>query len=186
VGCHEPMPSAPLIRTKPTALLRDPSILDAPPWGLASLGFPKHVQPVLDRHCVRCHDGTEGEDKSFDLTAGSAEPEVFVPNLWTVYETGYKEHYKYPAYWNLLSHVTYADMHEYHTPPGSWGSRVSPLVKLLADGHEDVQLTQAEWRTLCAWIDCNVPYLDDYRKFAVDPEIRRASRKDISPDSSSR
>ena len=53
---------------------------------------------------------------------------------------------------------------------------MSPLVKLLADGHENVQLSEAEWRALCAWIDCNVPYLDDYRKFAVDPEIRRASK----------
>ncbi len=177
VGCHEPMPTAPLAHKKPLAMLRDPAILDPPPWGLTALGFPKHVQPILERHCVQCHDGTQGEDKSFNLTAGSAQPETFVPNQWTVYETGYKQQYSYPSYWNLLPHVSYADMHEYHTPPGSWGSRVSPLAKLLADGHRDVQLNQAEWRTLCAWIDCNVPYLDDYRKFAVDPAIREMSRQ---------
>ncbi len=175
VGCHEPMPSTSLTGAKPAALLREPSILAPPPWGVTSLGFPKHVQPILDQRCVQCHDGTEGEDKSFDLQAGSQEPEAFVPNLWTVYETGYQKHYTYPAYWSLLPYVSTADIHQYHTPPGSWGSRVSPLVKLLADGHEDVQLDEAEWRALCAWIDCNVPYLDDYRKFAVDPEIRQAS-----------
>ena len=48
-------------------------------------------------------------------------------------------------------------------------------MKLLAEGHKDVRLSRAEWRALCAWIDCNVPYLDDYRKFAVDPEIRQPS-----------
>ncbi len=181
VGCHEPMPTAPLASAKPAALLREPSILEPPPWGVASLGFPKHIQPILDRHCVACHDGTEGEDKSFDLQAGSQEPEVFVPNLWTVYENGYRKHYTYPAYWNLLPHVSTADIHQYHTPPGSWGSRVSPLVKLLDDGHENVQLSEAEWRALCTWIDCNVPYLDDYRKFAVDPEIRLAAETDDSP-----
>ena len=47
-------------------------------------------------------------------------------------------------------------------------------MKLLADGHKEVQFDEAEWRALCAWIDCNVPYLDDYRKFAVDPKIREA------------
>jgi len=41
-----------------------------------------------------------------------------------------------------------------------------------ADGHYEVKLSQSEWRVLCAWIDCNVPYLDDYRKFSVDPKIR--------------
>ena len=174
VGCHEPMTTAPLSRAKPAALRREPSPLDPPPWGVASLGFPKHVQPILDRHCTRCHDGTKGDEKSFDLRAGSAEPEVFVPGLWTVVGTGYQKHYTYPAYWTLLSHVSYADVHQYHTPPGSWGSRTSPLVKLLAEGHKDVRLDGAEWRVLCAWIDCNVPYLDDYRKFAVDPEIRRS------------
>ena len=35
----------------------------------------------------------------------------------------------------------------------------------------------AERRTLHAWIDCNVPYLDDFRKFAVDPEIRKSVGK---------
>jgi hypothetical protein len=47
-------------------------------------------------------------------------------------------------------------------------------MELLAKGHEDVELSPAEWRTLCVWIDCNIPYLDDYRKFAVDPELREA------------
>ncbi len=177
VGCHEPMPTAPGIRENPLATRRQPSVLEPPPWGLAPLGFPVHVQPILDRHCVRCHDGSAGEARSFDLRAGSAKPETFVPKLWTVVETGYQKHYTYPAYWTLLDHVSYVNMHQYHTPPGSWGSRVSPLVRLLADGHYGVKLAPAQWRTLCAWIDCNVPYLDDYRKFAVDPLIRQAANR---------
>ncbi len=173
VGCHEPMTAAPATGFTPLAIRRDPSVLEPPPWGLQPFGFPKLVQPILDAHCIRCHDGAKGDGKSFDLLAGTAPPETFVPNLWTVTDVGYKKHYTYPSYWALLPHVQYADIHRYHTPAGSWGSRVSPLTKLLAEGHEDVTLSRSEWRTLCAWIDCNVPYLDDYRKFAVDPEIRR-------------
>jgi len=172
VGCHEPMTTAPAIRCDPLATRRDPSVLEPPPWGLQSFGFAKLVQPILDAHCVRCHDGAKGDDKSFDLRAPTAASETFVPNLWTVTGAGYKKHYTYRSYWTLLPHVKYADMHQYHTPAGSWGSRVSPLTRLLAEGHEDVALSRSQWRTLCAWIDCNVPYLDDYRKFAVDPEIR--------------
>jgi len=174
VGCHEPMAAAPAIRSGPLAARRDPSSLEPPPWGLQPFGFPKLVQPILDAHCVRCHDGGAGDKKAFDLRAGTAAAESFVPNLWTVYGVGYKKHYPYPSYWALLPHVKYADVHQYHTPPGSWGSRVSPLIHLLHEGHEDVALSRSEWRTLCAWIDCNVPYLDDYRKFAVDPKVREA------------
>jgi hypothetical protein len=174
IGCHEPMSGAPVIRAESLAMRRDPSPIEPPPWGVQPFGFPKLVQPVLDAHCVRCHDGGPGEKKSFDLRAGPSEPEVYVPNVWTAYEHDYEKHYTYRSYWALLPHVAYADIHEYHTPPGSWGSRVSPVVKLLAEGHEDARLNPAEWRTLTTWIDCNVPYLDDYRKFAVDPEIRRA------------
>ena len=28
------------------------------------MSFPRLVQPVLDRHCVRCHDGTPGARRS--------------------------------------------------------------------------------------------------------------------------
>jgi hypothetical protein len=45
-------------------------------------------------------------------------------------------------------------------------------MKHLAEGHNQVRLSQAEWRILCAWIDCNLPYLDDWRKYSVDPEVR--------------
>ena len=27
-------------------------------------GFVRLVQPILDRHCVRCHDGSTGADKA--------------------------------------------------------------------------------------------------------------------------
>lgn len=180
VGCHEPMTGAPVIRAESLATRRDPSPIEPPPWGVRAFGFPKLVQPVLDAHCAGCHDGAEGEKKSFDLRAGSSQPEVYVPNVWTAYATDYQKHYPYQSYWALLPYVTYADIHDYDTPPGSWGSRVSPLMKLLADGHEEVDLNRAEWRTLTAWIDCNVPYLDDYRKFAVDPKVRKACREGVS------
>jgi len=172
VGCHEPMCSAPPVQQGPLALRRAASTLEPPPWGLKTQGFPKHIQPILEGHCVTCHDGTKGDEKSFDLRAGSEVAERFIPNLWTVAGTRYKAHYTYQSYWALLPYVKYADMHKYHTPPGSWGSRVSPLMQLLSKGHKDVNLSPAEWRLLTAWIDGNVPYLDDYRKFAVDPEIR--------------
>jgi hypothetical protein len=174
VGCHEPMTTTPVLGKSPLAMRHPIRTIKPPPWGTGTIGFPKHIQPILDKHCTRCHDGTEGKDKSFDLRACQPASEVFVPNVWTTYGEQYRKQYAYRSYWTLLKHVSYADIHQYDTPPGSWGSRVSPLMELLAKGHEDVELSPAEWRTLCVWIDCNIPYLDDYRKFAVDPELREA------------
>jgi len=175
VGCHEPMTSAPPVEKVARAFTRPASTLDAPPWGNESIGFPKHIQPILEGHCVKCHDGTKGEDKSFDLRAGSDVAERYIPGVWTASGSGYRTHYPYQSYWALRPHIKYANMHTYDTPPGSWGSRVSPLMQLLSKGHKDVKLSPAEWRLLTAWIDGNIPYLDDYRKFAVDPEIRASA-----------
>jgi len=179
VGCHEPMTRSPAAASTPLAMKHPASKIEPPPWGVQSFGFPKLVQPILDKHCTKCHDGDKtkdkGSEKSFDLRAGAAKPEVYIPNVWTAVGESYKRHYTYPSYWTLLKYVKYADIHQYHTPPGSWGSRVSPLTKLLDEGHKKVQLSDAERRTFNAWIDCNVPYLDDFRKFAVDPEIRKTA-----------
>ncbi len=179
VGCHEPVGTTPSSSGASLASRRAPSEIKPPPWGVQTFGFPKLVQPILDKHCIKCHDGAKdkGKDKGPDLRAGSKEAEVFVPNVYTIKGEGYKKFYKYNSYWNLLKYIKRADINQYSTPPGTWGSRVSPLMKHLSKGHKKVKLSQAEWRTLCAWIDCNVPYLDDWRKYSVDPEVRKMAKK---------
>lgn len=56
VGCHEPLKTTPLSRRDTYALTAGPQKLEpfhGPPRGFS---FPREVQPVLDRHCIRCHD----------------------------------------------------------------------------------------------------------------------------------
>ena len=63
VGCHEPPGS--VVANRPTlAMRRAPSRLEPGPEGSQPFSFPRLVQPVLDRHCVRCHDGQTGSGKS--------------------------------------------------------------------------------------------------------------------------
>ena len=178
IGCHEPVNTASKKTGASLALRREPSRIQPPPWGVRTFGFPKLVQPILDKHCIACHTGAKDKDKGLglDLRAGAAEAEAFVPNVYTIYGDGYRKCYKYPSYWNLLKYIKRADINRYFTPPGSWGSRVSPLMELLAKGHEKVKLSEAEWRVLCTWIDCNLPYLDDWRKYSVDPQVRKKAK----------
>jgi hypothetical protein len=58
-GCHESRQLATPPADAPLAARRSPTRLAFPPWGNAGvLDYNRVVQPVLDRHCVRCHQGT--------------------------------------------------------------------------------------------------------------------------------
>ncbi|MDX9978580.1 MAG: hypothetical protein RBU25_00915 [Lentisphaeria bacterium] len=56
VGCHEPKNAAPPKIAGVTAAMRlGPQSLEpfhGPPRGFS---FPREIQPILDRHCIRCH-----------------------------------------------------------------------------------------------------------------------------------
>jgi len=58
VGCHEQVRDA-VPRTLAEAARKPP--IDIEPWHGPPRGFDfeREVQPVLDAHCVRCHDGSE-------------------------------------------------------------------------------------------------------------------------------
>lgn len=167
IGCHEPARRAPAVRF-PSAAARPPSDIEPPPWGVRPMDFASLVQPVLDRHCVRCHDGSGAAGKAFDLSARQTRSFMGVPLP--------------VSYYNLRRYVRHAPIFEYFLPPGSFGSRVSPLMHLLAKGHGGVRLDPAEWRILCAWIDCNAPGFGDYeiaakgKGKARDREALRARR----------
>jgi hypothetical protein len=63
IGCHEHRHTAP--PTRPLrALARAPSIIEPAPEGSRPLSYPRLVQPVLDQHCVRCHNPGQPEAKS--------------------------------------------------------------------------------------------------------------------------
>jgi hypothetical protein len=165
IGCHEPMTQAPPRNHMPLAALRPASTIQPPPWGIRTMGFPEVIQPILDKHCITCHDGTTGPQKAFDLVRGAAPKPKNPVRSWYELQT---------AYVNLRKYAKPVNLDKYITPPLSWGSRVSPLMDVLAKDHYDVKLGPDEWQTLAAWIDCNAPFLDDYRKFAVDPALRIA------------
>jgi len=156
VGCHEGYRRAPPNRPV-RALRRPPSPIEPPPWGVRPLEFAGLIQPLLDRHCTRCHDGTTGKDKAFDLTARTSRPFMGVPLP--------------SSYYTLRTYVRHAPIFQYSLPPGTFGSRVSRLTEVLLKGHYGVQLGPGDWHLLCAWIDGNAPGIGAY-------ETADASRRD--------
>lgn len=150
VGCHEPSGSAPRGRMT-LALQRGPSIIQPGPDGTWPMSFPLLVQPVLDRHCVGCHDGTEGLDKS--------EPAL----------TGEVAGHFTRSYQALRPFVRWyewggASITQMVTVPGRMGADESPLSSLLDDATHGgaVRLPDADRRRLYLWLDANAPFYGTY------------------------
>lgn len=56
VGCHEPKDATPMpSRRPPQALAAGPQVLSPFRPEPRGFSFPREVQPILDRHCIRCH-----------------------------------------------------------------------------------------------------------------------------------
>jgi hypothetical protein len=151
VGCHEPRnATAPV--TRRLALRRAPSELKSPPWGKPGpVSFVKHVQPVLDKHCVKCHSGAAPKGK-MDLS-------------------GDKTRYFNMAYDNLLArklvHFIYINQGPTDNfKPMKTGSHVSKLTRLIESDHGDkvkmAKIPDRDRRIIYAWIDANCPYYDTY------------------------
>ena len=140
-GCHEPRTTAPGGR-QALALRRAPSKLKLAPEGSWPLRFDRLVQPVLDKHCVRCHRaGPDGK-------AEAAAKAVLTPDR---------------AYRSLASYGGAASIHAHvrqrygagRSIPGKGASSVNGLVGMfLADKpHHDVRLDRDGLERLLTWID---------------------------------
>jgi len=150
VGCHEPRNvTAPV--TGRLAFRRPPSEIKPPPWGKAGpISFVKHVQPVLDKHCVKCHSGAAPKG-TIDLS-------------------GDKTRYFNMAYDNLLAkrqvHFIYinAGLTD-NFKPMQTGSHASKLTALIESDHGELKMAKIpdkDRRIIYAWIDANCPYYDTY------------------------
>jgi hypothetical protein len=149
VGCHEPTGTAPP-RQMPLAVQRAPSILEAGPDGSGPISYPRLVQPVLDRSCVRCHDGSNGENKSDLLLTGKpAGP----------FTQSYESLRPFVRWYEWGG----ASIHQTVTVPGRMGADESPLSAILDDEtHRKITLTDTDRRRLYLWLDANAPFYGAY------------------------
>ncbi len=160
-GCHEsagwtPTPNMASLQ----ALQRAPDPPTPPAWGSDKLlGYEWLVQPILDRHCTRCHD-RESPDGNIDLTATRAEDGLY-QSFRTMFgrlpgtnETG-------RVLVSCSDRFSNADV----SKPKQFGSHKSPLVQVLLEDslhREEVKLSDHEWISLVTWIDANAPYHDAF------------------------
>ncbi len=147
VGCHDDRHTAPsppkagqLLATQ-----RRPSGI-SPVAGVPDVcDFPRHIQPILDKHCVRCHNPRR-RDGGVILT-GDHGP-VYSHSYYTLSAT-----YQFSDGRNVA---------ESNYPPYGFGDAASPIMKMLEGEHHDVRLDPQEVETIRHWIHCGAPYIGTY------------------------
>jgi hypothetical protein len=152
VGCHENRRSTGLLSAAGTAWQHGPRTLE--PWHGAPrlFSYTAEVQPVFDKHCVSCHDEDKEAGKKLNLSGDR--------NL--VFNTSYVE-LRSKRYVNVVGAGPTATL-----PAKRWGSPVSPLAKVLLEGHgvadidRQVKLDPESIDRVLTWIDINAPYYPDY------------------------
>ena len=158
IGCHEHRRQA----SRPefaTAFYNPPVDVRPPEWGSGGFDYSRIVQPVLDKHCTKCHNPVDAP-KGIDLSGGKTDFfNVSYDVLARERQGGRGSPYVnwIPSYngqeWNILE-----------VQPRSWGSPQSVLAEVVLSGHPDkkgeakVDLNETERRRILAWIDLNVPY----------------------------
>ncbi len=164
VGCHESQNTSPPSRAT-LAMQRKPSKIE--PWYGPARGFSfkREVQPVLDKHCIGCHDGSHDDRPNFSVTGELAA-------------VGKRGHRFTPSYVALHPYVRRPGPENdyFMQKPLEFHASTSELVQMLEKGHRNVKLDDEAWDRLNTWIDLNVPdhgTWHEYREIAEDYHQRR-------------
>jgi hypothetical protein len=161
-GCHEPKTHAPIAtKSKPLAMLRAPSRLKPDVDGTNPFSYPRLVQPVLNKHCVSCHQ--KNADKAPRLDAKLVQ--IKQGRWWTdgTYFASYVSLAEKYGFYDYGGH-DFGDERAYRTVPGQFGARASKLYPMLVKGHHDVKLSPEELHRIAVWLDSTSPFYGVYEK----------------------
>ena len=147
IGCHEDRLKIPPVTKRSLALNKKPKNLvkwmGKEPF---KFSFMEYVQPILDRHCVKCHD-FDKNDRDKLVLAKDMNP------------------FFNAAYVNLYVHQLVdlvgggpAEIQQAY----SWGSHSSKLTKYIDSNHYGVELSKKEKEIIYTWMDLNGVYYPVY------------------------
>ena len=180
-GCHEKQNTPPPAKAS-IAARRAPS--EITPWYGPERGFSfrREVQPVLDRHCAGCHDGTKPALPDFrDL------PDVHT----TANDAGYNNGTHFPPSYLALRRYVHGPTMEsdiHLLSPMDFHASTMELTQRLRVGHHGVALEPEAWDRLITWIDLNTPAHGTWHeivgmdKIANQRDRRRAMAAKYAPN----
>ena len=156
MGCHENLNTSPLA-SYVTLSKTDPDEIQ--PWRGPPRGFDfeREVQPVLDRFCVGCHDGSKPDRP--DLSRKSEEEKQRINEEYHARTEAAIRTIFTPSFIALHPYVRrpHAESHYGLQVPGEYLADTSPLIQMLQKGHHNVQLEEEAWDRFYTWIDLGAP-----------------------------
>ncbi len=170
VGCHEDKNSAPPARPGLTqAMKAGPQPLEPFYGGPQGFSFARMIQPILDKHCVKCHSrNTVAEKKSKISLEGTGTLDNRSLKYWS-------DAYKALADLQLASWINPQSVPTM-LPPYHSGAAKSKLIKILEEGHEDVKLSSEEMDKIACWIDLAVPFCGEYTEAMEEAAVPKYQR----------
>ena len=158
VGCHDTRTQSPAASPDLVAALRRAPSRIEPIAGVPEvMDFPRDIQPILDRHCTRCHNAADR--KGGLVLTGDRGP---------VYSLSY-----YELFLRLQiadssrgsGHMTGRPLG--NDPPFTTYSSASPLMKKMDGSHHHLKLTAAEITLVRLWIDTAAQYAGTYAAYGT-------------------
>ncbi len=170
VGCHEEQNDAPA-SGRTIASLKDPDEIEAWHGEVRGFSFKREVQPVLDKYCVSCHDGSASPDlrskQDEYIVYKTANPQgqsvksKDVEKLFRQYKAVFE-----PSYIALRGYVRVGGLESdlRLLNPGEFHTNTSELFQMLEKGHYGVKLNKEAWDRLATWVDLNAPCHGTWRE----------------------
>ncbi len=156
VGCHESRTRTMSNDAALAALSRPPSRVEPIAGVPEVLDFPRDVQPILDRRCLRCHD--------YDRPADARGPEEG-PRAGGVVLSGDRGPMFSHSYFELTRLRLFSDGRDdprSNYPPRALGSSASPIMRKIDGSHHGARLTPQETDILRCWIETGAAYPGTY------------------------
>jgi hypothetical protein len=161
IGCHEDRNTTTQPVGLPLAAKRAPSAIKELTGIPPVLDFPRDIQPILDAHCVECHQ--PGRRDGGVVLSGDRGPTYSL------------------SYYNLMLHRQVRDNAGNrwqgekniggrpggNDPPYSAFSGAAPLMKLLDGSHYESTLSQREKDIVRLWLDSATPYAGTYAAYGT-------------------
>ncbi len=145
VGCHEQRTKSGSQEGNLLALKRTASAIAAITDVPDVIDYPRDVQPILDQHCVKCHNSEKRDGKT--NLSGDHTPKYSI------------------SYRTMVHRKLFADGRNQpygNRPPRTIGSSASRIMKFIDGSHHDVKVTDLQRKTIRLWIDTSATYTGTY------------------------
>ena len=143
--------------------------------------FVQEIQPIFDRHCVRCHNASEIGKSKISLTGEVARPEsvkligagqvspkrAYTQSYVAITTSGNPDNNPWMTWLKPRSRAVML-------PPYHTGACKSKIMNCFEPAHYDVKVSENEKRTFACWLDLLIPFCGSYTQHNTWTEAEKA------------